>query len=139
MISAGTPIRTKSYSTYHVTVDVDVVYTQRMELGLDFGRSQSIDDWARKMIVQDDPKLRLASWSESVRSAVRAGKIEIGMTKEQVIVSLGYPPAHETPYLGADRWKYWYGKLDTFLVLWDDQERVRDVIADPPTRSAVTQ
>jgi hypothetical protein len=72
-----------------------------------------------------------------VRRAVSAGKVAIGMTREQVIVSLGYPPAHETPSLDVDRWKYWHGKLDPFLVVWDAQGRVRDVIADPQIRSAV--
>ena len=139
MIPAGTPIRTKSYSRYDITVDVDAFYTQEMHLGLDFGRSQNLADWARRMIVKDDPKPTIWSWEESVRRAVRAGKVVIGMTQEQVIVSLGYPPAHETPSLDADRWKYWYGNFDTFLVVWDDQLRVREVIADPQTRAAVTQ
>lgn len=136
-ISAGTPIRTKTYAEHHITVDVDLIYTQEMTLGLDYGRSQDIDDWARKMIVQDDPRLRIAGWPEPVRRAVGAGKVAIGMTKEQVIVSLGYPPAHETPSLYADQWKYWYGKLDTFLVVWDAEGRVRDVVAEPQNRSAV--
>lgn len=137
MIPAGTRIRTKEYSEHHITVDVDVMYTQEMHLGLDYGRSQSITDWARKMIVQDDPRSRIAGWPESARHAVSAGKVAIGMTREQVIVSLGYPPAHETPALDADRWKYWYGKFDTLQVVWDAQGRVRDVLADPRVRSAV--
>lgn len=137
MIPAGTPIRTKSYAAHRITVDIDVVYTQEMHLGLDYGRSERIADWARKMIVQDDPRRRIANWPESVRHAVGAGKVAVGMTREQVIVSLGYPPAHETPSLDAERWKYWYGKLDSFLVVWDAQGRVRDVVADPGVRSAV--
>ena len=139
MISAGTPIRTKSYSRYAITVDVDVVYTQEMHLGLDFGRNQNLVEWARRMIVKEDPRIRIVSWDPLVQRAVRAGKVAIGMTQEQVIVSLGYPPAHETPSLDADRWKYWYGNFDSFLVAWDEERRVREVIADPMTRAAVTQ
>lgn len=137
MISAGAPIRAKAYAEHHITVEIDVIYTQEMALGLDYGRSQTIGDWARKMIVQEDPRGRIGRWPEPVQRAVRAGKVAIGMTKEQVIVSLGYPPAHETPSLDAERWKYWYGKFDTFLVVWDAQGRVRDVVADPRVRSAV--
>jgi len=136
-IPAGTPIRTKSYSKYSVKVDVDVVYTQEMHLGLDFGRDQDINDWVRKMIVLEDPKPKIWNWPEPVRRAVATGKVAIGMTREQVIVSLGYPPAHETPSLDVDRWKYWYGRFDTFLVVWDDEGRVGDVIADRQVRSAV--
>jgi len=137
MVSAGTPIRTKSYSQYDITVDVDVVYTQEMHLGLDFGRDQDLADWARRMIVKENPRERIVTWPEPVQRAVGAGKVAIGMTQEQVIVSLGYPPAHETPSLEAERWKYWYGNFDTFLVVWDDQLRVREVLADPQTRAAV--
>jgi len=139
MIPAGTPIRTKSYSRYSVKVDVDVAYTQEMVLGLDFGRDQNIAIWVRKMIVPEDPRSRIRSWSEPVRRAVSAGKVAIGMTREQVIVSLGYPPAHETPSLDRDHWKYWYGTFDSFVVVWDEQGRVKDVDAHPPTRSAVLQ
>lgn len=140
MIPAGTPIRTLSYSRYRIAVQIDYpFYASKMDLGLDYGRDQNMADWARRMIVQEDPRRKLASWPAPARSAVGAGKVAIGMTREQVIVSLGYPPAHETPSLDAEHWKYWYGKFDTFSVVWDQQERVREVYAEPQVRSAVMQ
>jgi hypothetical protein len=59
------------------------------------------------------------------------------MTKEQVIVSLGYPPAHQTPSLDAPQWKYWHTSLGSYLVVWGNGDRVEDVIADPQTRYGV--
>jgi hypothetical protein len=138
MIPAGAPIRTLSYSGYGITVLVDHPwYARKMRLDLDYGRKQNLADWARKMIVKDDPKRKIASWSAPVRDAIRAGRIAIGMTKEQAVIAVGYPPSHETPSLDSAQWKYWYGRFDTFLVSWDDLGRVKDVVAEPQTRSAV--
>jgi hypothetical protein len=72
-----------------------------------------------------------------VRDAVRAGKILIGMNKEEVLVSVGYPPKHQTPSLDAPQWKYWHTGFGTYLVLWDGAGRVKDVVADPQTRHGV--
>lgn len=138
MIPAGAPIRTMSYARYSIAVLIDYpFYSRKMRLDLDYGRQQNLADWARKMIVQDDPKRKMSGWPAPVRDAIRAGRIALGMTKEQVVIALGYPPAHETPTLDSAQWKYWYGRFDTFLVSWDESERVKDVIAEPQVRSAV--
>ena len=134
MIPAGTPIRTLGYGNNRVAVDIG---GRRMRLGLDYGRRQSFTDWVQLMIVQEDPKPKIASWPAPLRDAVVAGKVEIGMTKEQVIVAVGYPPAHQTPTMDALQWKYWHTGFGTYLVLWDDSGKVKDVIADPATRSRV--
>jgi hypothetical protein len=134
MIPAGASIRTLEYGRYRILVEID---GRKMRLGLDYGRQQSLADWARKLIVQEDPRAKIASWPAPVRAAVRAGKVALGMTKAEVIVSLGYPPMHETPSLDAPRWKYWHTGFGTFLVSWDGAGRVNDVIADPQTRYGV--
>jgi hypothetical protein len=134
MLAAGTPVRTLEYGKYRVTAEVA---GRRMRLGLDYWRKQGLADWARSMIVQEDPKPRIARWPAPVRDAVLDGKVAIGMTKEQVIASVGYPPAHETPSLDAVQWKYWYGTHDTYLVSWDGSGLVKEVIAEPQIRSAV--
>jgi len=138
MLPAGTPIRTVTYLAYSIEVQVgEAGYVRSMFLDQDYGRNQGLADWARKLIVQEDPRLNVASWPAPARNAIRTGKIAVGMTKEQVIVALGYPPTHETPFLNAAQWRYWYGRFDDFLVTWDPSGRVKDVIAEPQTRSAV--
>jgi hypothetical protein len=108
-----------------------------MRLGQDYGRSEPLGQFARKFVVAQDPKAKIATWPAGVREAVRLGKVMLGMTKEQVIVSLGYPPLHQTPSLDAPQWKFWLTRVGTFLVVWDDKGRVREVVADPVVRAAV--
>lgn len=134
MIPAGASIKVLDYGHYRVMAEID---GRKMRLGLDYGRAQPLQAWARKLVVQEDPRMRIAHWPAPVRDAVRAGKVAIGMSKEEVLVSLGYPPAHQTPSLDAPQWKYWHTGFGSYLVVWDDAGRVKDVIADPQTRYAV--
>jgi hypothetical protein len=134
-IPAGTPIRVVEYGAWRITVDIG---GRRMSLGLDYGRNQSLRTWAQLLIVAEDPKDRIAEWPVSVREAVNAGKVALGMTKEQVIAALGYPPAHATPSLDTARWKYWYSTHDTYLVSWDESGQVSEVRgSEPQIRRAV--
>jgi hypothetical protein len=134
MIPAGQPAKITDYGRYRVYVEID---GKPMRLGLDYGRSEPLGQFARKFVVAQDPKAKIATWPAGVREAVKLGKITPGMTKEQVIVSLGYPPAHQTPSLDSPQWKFWFTRVGTFIILWDDQGRVREVVADPGTRAAV--
>lgn len=134
MIPAGASIKINDYGRYRVNVEID---GRKMRLGLDYGRQEPLQAWARKLVVQDDPRQKIAAWPAPVRDAVRAGKVAIGMSKEQVIVAIGYPPMHQTPSLESPQWKYWHTGFGSYLVLWDGAGRLKDVIADPQTRLGV--
>jgi hypothetical protein len=134
MIPAGASIKVLEYGRYRIMTEID---GRKMRLGLDYGRSQPLEEWARKLVVKEDPRPEIARWPAPVREAVRAGKVAIGMSKEEVIVSLGYPPAHETPSLDRPQWKYWHTSFGSYLVVWDGAGRVKDVITDAQTRLLV--
>lgn len=133
-IPAGTPVRVLEYGEHRVMVEID---GRAMTLGLDYGRRQNLREWGQRMIVSQDPRDRVADWPEAVRDAIGAGKVALGMTKEQVIVALGYPPAHATPSTDAPEWKYWYDTHGTYDVLWDDAGRLKEVVAPAPIRFRV--
>lgn len=61
-----------------------------------------------------------------VRELIERGAVEPGMTRNQVLMSLGYPPAHRTPSLESDDWHYWRNRWDQFSVVFtgDKVERV---------------
>jgi hypothetical protein len=134
MIPAGASIKVLDYGRYRLMTEID---GRKMRLGLDYGRQQPLEEWARKIVVADDPRRKIASWPAPVRDAARAGKVAIGMSKEQVIVAVGYPPMHQTPSLESWQWKYWHTGFGSYLVVWDAAGRVKDVIADPQTRFGV--
>jgi hypothetical protein len=47
----------------------------------------------------------------TLATAIRTGEMRRGMTKEQVLMTRGYPPAHETPSTDGDRWVYWSSRF----------------------------
>lgn len=53
-------------------------------------------------------KVDLSAFTEAEQKAIKANKAEVGMSKEAVILAIGYPPAHVTPdWKNMDDWKYW--------------------------------
>jgi hypothetical protein len=50
---------------------------------------------------------------------IREGQVEPGMTKAEVLMALGYPPAHRTPSLESPIWTYWRNRWDVFMVYFD--------------------
>ena len=55
------------------------------------------------MLVHEDPTLRLQSFAPGVQQSIRDGYVERGMTREQVLMAVGYPPTHETASLDQDQ------------------------------------
>lgn len=115
-IAAGTPIKVKSISGYVAMVEID---GKPMRLGLDFGRVQeTTEQWVNKIVLTDDPRQKISKYPLAVREAIKVGKIMKGMSKEQVIVSLGYPQTDETPKLEAPYWRYWWSSFGPYYVYW---------------------
>ena len=133
-IPAGTPARILEYGEHRVSVEIG---GRAMTLGLDYGRRQNLREWAQRMIVPDDPKRKIAGWPAAAREAIESGKVAVGMTREQVIVAVGYPPAHATPSMDALQWKYWYDTHSTYELVWDGAGRLKSLTAPSAIRSRV--
>ncbi len=135
MIPAGTPAKITGYGRHRVYVEIG---GKKMRLGLDYGREQqTLQAWASKMIVADDPKSKLATYPANIRTAIQQGKVAPGMTKEQVIMSVGYPLASENPTLDAPMWRMWVSSFGEYQLLWDANGRVKEVVTDALTRNLV--
>lgn len=57
--------------------------------------------------INEDPREIVNQFDENVQTLIYSGKIEEGMTKQQVIYALGFPPHHKTPDTSLDKWIYW--------------------------------
>jgi hypothetical protein len=105
MIPAGTPIEVVSYGRQRAAVKID---GKPMRLGHDYGRDQeSLDAWVNKIVIKDDPRGRIASYPAAIQEAIRQGKVMIGMSREQVVVAVGYPLTSENISLDAPQWRMW--------------------------------
>lgn len=129
-IPAGTRIELKSLSGHYAQV---LVNGRKMTLAQDYGgKRETMQQYAAKLVVRDDPRLRLATWPAEVQAAVLAGRLLPGMTREQVLMSLGPPRADATPSMTLPRWRYW---LDTdeeidFSVHFGADDRIARIDAD---------
>ncbi|CAI8874918.1 outer membrane protein assembly factor BamE [Methylococcus capsulatus] len=133
-IAAGTPVKVYGYSGDRAYAEVG---GRKMRLGHDYGRKEeTLQQWIEKIVVTKDPKIPLAAFPPEVREAIRAGKVSEGMTKEQVILAVGYPPTSETPSLDAPVWNYWLSSFDRYQLIWDKRGRMR-VSADPGVKARV--
>ncbi len=45
--------------------------------------------------------------SKDEKDNIEMGEIAVGMSKNAVLMSYGYPPSHRTPSLKSNRWIYW--------------------------------
>lgn len=83
---------------YRAYVEVD---GKPMRLGHDYGREQeTTEQWVNKLVVVEDPRLKIVKYPPAIRKAIEAGKLMKGMTKRQVIISVGYPQTNENPKTG---------------------------------------
>jgi hypothetical protein len=60
--------------------------------------------------------------------AVRNGEVEVGMSKESVLLTRGYPPKHRTPSLDGVEWTYWHNRFKTVSVIFGSDGRVKRIV-----------
>jgi SmpA/OmlA family protein len=138
LLPLGTPAQVQAMKSNSVTFLAD---GHKLTLVHSYGTAQeSLRQYLDKVLVTEDPKLRLAHYSRSAQQAIREGRVERGMTREQVILSLGYPPTHRTPSTTANEWTYWYNRWVTYKVQFDDHGMVSNVVGRPaPTQDQPIQ
>ncbi len=62
----------------------------------------------------------IEKFDEKIAKNIAAGTLALGMTKEQVVMTRGYPPAHKTPSLDVDRWQYWNSRFVIQTIVFKD-------------------
>ena len=53
----------------------------------------------------------------------RAGELQLGMDKDEVIMALGYPPRRRTATIDHNTWIYYIDKLRTFRVIFQQKRQ----------------
>jgi hypothetical protein len=82
------------------------------------GSRKPRNNGVNKLVVVEDPRLKIAKYPPAIRKAIEAGKLMKGMTKEQVIISVGYPQTNENPKLDGPYWRYWWSSYGPYYVYW---------------------
>jgi hypothetical protein len=129
ILPAGTPVRVGEVTQGAVTLSAgDLKLKLTHEHGTD---EEPLDQYLAKVLVKSDPKPRIAAYPKAVRRAIEYGRVEIGMTHEQVLLSLGYPATDRTPSLQDQEWTYWYNQRDRYKLAFDEAGKVSEVIGRP--------
>lgn len=135
-IAAGTPIKVLKIDGYRAYVEID---GKPMRLGHDYGRAEEkTEQWVNKLVVLDDPKAKIARYSPAVRNAIAKGQLMKGMTKEQVIISVGHPQTNENQRLDGPYWRYWWSSFGPYYVYWTKGGTVSKIDGHSETVSYMT-
>jgi hypothetical protein len=124
VVPVGSPIRATSYGKHRVKV---VVENKNQTLLNDYSRDLPVEQFAKRYIVGDDPTVKIKSFPPNIQYAIAAGHLVRGMTREQVLMSVGYPASSEVPNLSSNEWLFWITDKVQYRVKFDDQERLSDV------------
>jgi len=124
-IPAGTPIAIREYGRNRIHVLVD---GYPMTIGHDYGRKQETQEqFVAKLLTKGNPTEVINGLPPATQKAIRSGKVLPGMSKDQVIVSLGYPRTDLTPTLEAPTWKYSTADGYEYEVVWGQDGHLADV------------
>jgi hypothetical protein len=134
VIPAGTPIRVTGYGHYRVKVAVN---GKSQAIGNDYSRDLDPEVFAKRYVVADNPAAKIAAFPRKIQDAISTQRIVIGMTREQVLMSAGYPVSSENHRLEDKTWRFWLGSYSEFRVVFDDSGRVAEVNGDEDAKNKV--
>jgi hypothetical protein len=134
LLPAGTPVKITGYGRYRVRVEIG---GKKQAIGNDYSRDMQMEEFARRYVVTEDPSAKLASYPADIQSVIKAAKVKKGMTREQVLMSVGYPVTSENPKLDAGLWRFWLSSFAEFQVLFGEDGRVREIVTDEQTKNLV--
>jgi hypothetical protein len=77
---------------------------------------------ARNMLSPSE--VSLEGFPREIADAIRSGEMRLGMTKQQVIMARGWPPAHKTPSLDQNTWMYWSSRFIIHSIAFKDGKLV---------------
>jgi hypothetical protein len=134
IISAGTQLIMEGYGKNRVHV---LINGRKQDIGNDYSRSMSLEAFAKRYIVEQDPLEKFITWPRKIQDAIGMARLTKGMTREQVIMAVGYPVSDENPSLESNTWRYWLSSFAEFDAIFDDKGLLIRIEGDARTRARV--
>jgi hypothetical protein len=134
IIPVGTPLKVTGYGHYRVKVEIN---GKSQAIGDDYSRDLPLDVFAKRYVVADNPAAKIAAFPMKIQEAITNARIVIGMTREQVLMSVGYPVSSENHNLDDKTWRFWVSSFSEFRVTFDDSGHVSDVSGDADAKSKI--
>lgn len=134
VISAGTPLTMNGYGKNRVHV---LINGRKQAIGNDYSRSMPLEAFAKRYVVTDDPLEKLRTYPRKIQDAIGTMRLTRGMTREQVLMAVGYPASDENPNLADKTWRYWLNSWGEFDAIFDDNGILIKIEAEPDIRAQV--
>ncbi len=117
-IPVNTPVRLLNVTNKTIEVEVD---NSSQHLTVKNIQKHTGDDVYRAFDKLFAPnKVDLTRFSALEKQHIQNGTVAKGMSKDAVLVAIGYPPITETPSLDSNRWVYWSHRFNRFNVHFKD-------------------
>ena len=124
-VPVGSRLKVLDYGSNRASVLID---GRKMRLGLDWTRGkETIQQFVARVTGEEDPRTTIATYPERVRNAIRAGRVFPGMTKDQVLVSLGRPRLDLTPTLSEKEWAFEVPEQGELFMVFDEAGLLKEV------------
>jgi hypothetical protein len=134
LIPVGSPVMVTGYGHFRVKVMLE---NKSQAIGNDYSRDLSMEDFAKRYVVADDPNAKISGYPQKVQDAIHQARVMVGMNREQVLMAVGYPVSSENHVLADKTWRYWLFSWSEFKVHFDDGGRVTSIETDSDTREKV--
>ena len=82
----------------------------------------------KKYFGPECPSAKIESMSEVDRDGIKKAKSKVGMTRDGILIAIGYPPEHVTPDLDYEEWSYWVNKFVTRRVVFGEDGKVSQAL-----------
>ena len=135
-IPAGSRVMVAGWGRHRVHVNIE---GRKMSAGVDSDfEPPTREQFADRIFVHDDPRTKIESYSPEVQQAISSGRVVQGMTREQVVIAIGFPRADRTPGgLAARRYVYSLSEADEFDLDFDAEGKLVAVNASSRVRRSV--
>jgi hypothetical protein len=124
-VPVGARLKVLDYGSNRASVLID---GRKMRLGIDWTRDkETIQQFVARVTGEEDPRATIATYPERVRNAIRAGRVFPGMTKDQVLVSMGRPRLDLTPTLNEKEWTFEVPEQGELIMVFDEAGLLTEV------------
>ncbi len=107
LIPFNSPVVLESIGKKKIVLDIDGRRITVVNIRKHSQRDSSIV--AGQMLSHN--KISLRGVPQERRDDMEAGVLRLGMTKDQVIMTRGYPPRHKTASIKANHWVFWSSRF----------------------------
>jgi len=121
-VPVNTSVKLASMTPRKMTLGLPSGETVDIELVPEFTQRPLTEIASELLGTQPVPIERLG---DELANSIKSGELRLGMTKEQVLMTRGYPPRHRTPRLEAFQWIYWSSRFVTLTLVFDDDVLVQ--------------